>query len=155
MQILRVASAGADLEYRYPDNKVETYPAWISYVGLAGGGPHELKIAFGRRHVYGAERVRVLVLIDGYPHAEFFGADDIGSSGEVLSEIKLHGEVGEPICRYPDDPVPDRYAALNVVGMPTRVLAKGVHSAWAVVANISDHRTMLALAALRRGERAE
>jgi hypothetical protein len=39
MQILRVASAETDLEYRWPDNAVETYPAWISYVGVAGGGP--------------------------------------------------------------------------------------------------------------------
>jgi hypothetical protein len=155
MQILKVASAGADFEYRWPDNTVENYPAWIAYIGTSGGAPHELKIAFGKRRVYGADRVRVLVLVDGYPHAEFFGADDIGSTGEVLSEIKLHGEVGEPICRYPDDPVPERYATLNVVGMPTRVLAKGVHSAWAVVANISDHKTMITLAALRRAERVE
>jgi len=153
MQVLRVAGAGTDFIYEWPDHNIETYRAWITYVGLSGGDLHELKIAFGQSNVYGAERVRVLVLIDGYPQAEFFAADDFASSGEVLSEIKIHAEVGEPICRYPEDSIPERYAALNVVGMPTRVLAKGVHKAWAVVANVSDHRTMLALAALRRAER--
>jgi hypothetical protein len=40
-----------------------------------------------------------------------------------------------------------------VLGLPSRVTGKGVHKAWAVIANISDHRTLSGLAALRRSER--
>jgi len=71
----------------------------------------------------------------------------------VLSEIKVRGEVGEPICRYPEEAVPDRYIMFHVTGLPLRVNAKGVHGAWAVVANISDHESMIALAALKMSER--
>jgi hypothetical protein len=41
----------------------------------------------------------------------------------------------------------------NTVGLPYRVDASGVHNVWAVVANISNHKTMIALAALRNLER--
>ena len=57
------------------------------------------------------------------------------------------------MCRYPDDVVPERYTAFNTVGLPTQIKSKGVRNAWAVVANISDHRTITALATLRRIER--
>ncbi len=153
MQVISVAGAGSDFEFRWPGNTIEKYAAWIAYNALSEDGPLEVKIAFGKRKAYGTDRVRVLVLIGGHPHAEFSGADDYEITGEVLSEIKIHGEVGEPICRYPENRVPDRYAAFNVVGMPTRVSAKGVHNAWAVVANISDHKAIIAFAALRRAER--
>jgi hypothetical protein len=43
---------------------------------------------------------------------------------------------------------------LNVVGLPVRVIAEGVYRAWAVVANIADQKAMVALASLRRYERA-
>lgn len=153
MQIISVIETGSNFEYRWPDTSVETYPNWIKYLARAEDGSHEVTITFGTREVYGKERLRVLVLIDGYPQAEFFGVDDIDYSGEVLSEIKLKGEVGEPMCRYPDDPVPARYGMFNVAGLPTCVDAKGVHNAWAVVDNISDHQSMISLAALRRTER--
>lgn len=70
-----------------------------------------------------------------------------------LGEIKVPGNTGERICRYPEESVPERYSGLPVAGLPTRVNGAGVHNAWAVVANVSDHRTMFALAALRRLER--
>jgi len=41
----------------------------------------------------------------------------------------------------------------NIEGLPLRVQNSGVHRAWAVVANIADHKTLIALAALRRLER--
>jgi hypothetical protein len=153
MQVLRVKNAGTDYQYKWPDNMIELYPTWITYDVVTEDGEHEAKIAFGNRKVYGSERIRVLVLIDEYPQAEFLGTDDNHVSGQVLSEIKIHGDVGEPMCRYPEDPIPGRYMGFDVVGMPTRVSGKGVHNAWAVVANISDHRTMIALAILRREER--
>jgi hypothetical protein len=86
---------------------------------------------------------------------EFLGADDYAVSGDVLAEIKVPGARAQRICRYPDEPVPERYSGLPVVGLPTRVSGSGVHSAWAVVANVADHYTMCALAELRRFERAK
>jgi hypothetical protein len=97
--------------------------------------------------------MRVVVWIDDHPHAEFVGADDFDHSGDVLSEIKVPGDPGERICRYREEPVPERYAGLPVIGLPTRITGTGVHGAWAVMANVSDHRTLIALAALRRLER--
>ena len=99
------------------------------------------------------KRIRVIIWIDEHPHAEFFGTDDYESSGEVLSEIKVPGDKGERICRYPDESVPERYSLFNVVGLPLRGQDPGVHRAWAVVANIAVHKTLVALAGLRRLER--
>jgi hypothetical protein len=153
MQIINVLQAGTDYPYKWPDGSTEIYQTWIEYEALAGDGKHKIKIGFCRRAVYNQERVRVTVWIDEYPQTEFFGADDFAASGEVLSEIRVHGDIGEVMCRYPDDAIPERYTIFNGVGLPTRVNAKGVHNTWAVVANVSDHRTMIALAALRRMER--
>jgi hypothetical protein len=112
-----------------------------------------VRIGFGQRTVYDRSRKRVVVWIDGQPQAEFLGADDFERSGDLLCEIKVPGDIGERICRYPDEPIPERYSGLPVLGLSTRVTGPGVHKAWAVVANISDHRVLFALAALRRLER--
>jgi hypothetical protein len=152
MKILEILDVGSKYVHSWPEGD-EQYGRWVEYRGLAEDGEHRVRIAFGNRKVYGRIRPRVLLLIDGYPHAEFFGADDFEYSGEVLSEIKVRGEVGEPICRYPEEAIPDRYVMFNTTGLPTRVDAKGVHGAWAVVANVSDHESMIAFVALKRSER--
>ena len=77
----------------------------------------------------------------------------MNSSIDVVSEIKVPGNAGERICRYPDEPIPERYSGLPVVGLPVRVSGPAVRNAWAVVANIADHRVLFALAALKRLER--
>lgn len=154
MTVLRVTGAGTDYDYLWPASaEAERYDYWIEYTIGLEDGEHSCLIGFGSRRVYGADRVRVVAWIDGYPHVEFFGADDFEASGDLLSEIKLRGERGERMCRYPDEAVPARYGTLSVAGMPSRVSGAGVHNAWAVVANIADHRTLCALAALRRIER--
>jgi hypothetical protein len=38
----------------------------------------------------------------------------------------------------------------RVEGLPIRVRNPGIHNAWAVVFNIADHKTLIALAMLRR-----
>jgi len=153
MQIVSVIKTGNDYIYRWPSGDEVTYPDWIKYLARSDDGDHEIIVAFGTRPVYGRDRVRIVIFIDYYATAEFFGADDIEFSGEVLSDIKVRGEVGERICRYPEEPVPERYGMFRIVGLPNRVNAKGVHNAWAVVADISDHQSMITLAALRREER--
>jgi hypothetical protein len=153
MQLLDVGSTGTNYHHSWPDGSTEKYPQWVEYRARSVDGEHAVKVAFGHRETYGKRRRRVLVLIDGRPHAEFLGADDFESSGDVLSEIKVPGEKGERMCRYPDEVIPERYSGLPVVGLPTRIAASGVHNAWAVVTNVSDHRTICALAALRRTER--
>ncbi|GEM_PF-1649832 len=149
MQVLRIMNVGTNYQYKWPSGDTEIYKHWVEYVALDKRGEHSVRIGFGRRPAYGKERVRVVVWIDDYPQAEFIGADDSETSGEVLSEIKVPGERGERICRYPDEPIPERYIMFNVVGLPLRVQAKGVHNAWAVSVNIADHKTMVAVAGLR------
>lgn len=153
MQLLDVADVGTNYTYTWPDGSPEKYSSWVEYKALAQDGAHRLRIGFGERFVYGRMRKRVIVWIDSKPHAEFFGADDFENSGDLVSEVKVPGGKGERICRYPDEPIPERYAGLPVLGLPTRVSGTGVHGAWAVVANISDHRMLATLAALRRLER--
>ena len=153
MQIVDVTGIGTNYVYRWPSGDREDYPFWIEYRAIAVDGEHTVRIGFGERPVYGGDRARVVVWIDNHPHAEFLGADDFEHSGDILSEIKVPGDRGERICRYREEPVPERYSGLPVAGLPTRVTGPGVHGAWAVTANISEHRTLVALAGLRRLER--
>ena len=153
MQILDIVGVGTDYDQRWPDSTVERYATWIMYKARDADGEHQVRIAFGERQAYGRNRPRVLVVIDGSPIAEFLGADDFAASGEVLSEIKAAGAAGHGMCRYPDDALPAGYMALQTAGLPTRISGPGVRSAWMVVANVCDHRSMIALASLRRAER--
>lgn len=147
MQTTRLIRAVHDAEHVYvwPSGHREAYPEYIEYKAVSARGEHTVRIGFGRRETYGQDRVRVVVWMDGYPRAEFFGADDFDTTGEVLCVIK----VGKKECRYQEDAIPERYAMFNIVGLPTRVTAKGVHNAWAIVANVADHKTMAALGGLR------
>jgi hypothetical protein len=153
MRVIKINNMGQNFSYRWPSGDTETYDFFVEYIAAAEDGEHKVKVMFGKRDCYGENRVRVIILIDEHVEAEFFGADDFEKSGEILSEIKLPGNKGERICRYPDEPIPERYAMFNVVGLPVRVQKSGVHNAWAVAANIADHKTLIALAALRRLER--
>lgn len=153
MKIVKIIGAGEEFTHKWPDGE-ETYDHFVEYEAKAEDGDHVVKIGFGKRDTYGMkDRIRVLVLIDGKVYAEFLGADDFEVSGEVLSEIKVPGNVGERICRYPEEAVPERYNMFNVEGLPLRVKGKGVHNSWAVVANIGDHKTLVALSGLRKLEK--
>jgi hypothetical protein len=152
MQVVRVEAVGQDYVYQWPAGQ-ETFSWWVEYRARTTDRDHRVRVGFGTREVYGRERIRIVVWIDGNPSAEFFGADDFAESGEVLSEVRVPGERGERICRYPDEAVPERYLMFGPVGLPTRVRAQGVHNAWAVAASIADHHRMVVLAALRNLER--
>ena len=152
MQLLDATSAGTDYRYQWPSGNEESF-IYMDYKAIGTDGEHYVRIGFCDRKTYGEVRRRVVLWIDDHPHAEFVGADDFKQSGEVLSEIKVPGNKGERMCRYPDEPVPERYAGLPIIGLPTRVTGPGVHGAWAIIANIADHHTMTVLAALRRVER--
>jgi hypothetical protein len=153
MQIIKVKDTGRDFQYKWPDDTIENYPYWISYQPRSDQGIREVLIAFGTREVFGKERARVIIFVNGFPQVEFFGADDFDYSGDILWEVKILGQTGERICRYPIDPIPERYNIFNIVGLPNRIVAKDVHDAWAVVANVADHKTLIALTALRMEER--
>ena len=152
MQVISVQAVGQNFVYHWPGGQ-ETFTNWIEYRARASDREHLVRIGFGTRETYGRDRARVVVWVDGHPSAEFLEADDFAASGEVLSEIRVAGDRGERICRYPEEPVSERYIMFNPVGMRTRVTGSGVHNAWAVAANISDHQRMIALAALRNLER--
>ena len=151
MQIVNITQVTPNYQFKWPKD-TEDYPNSIEYRALADDGEHQIRIGFGSRHTYGRERTRVVVWIDNYPQAEFVGADDFNTSGEVLSEIIVPSDGSSRICRYPDEPIPERYTMFNTVGLPVRILAPGVHRAWAVAVNIADHKSMVAVAALRRLE---
>jgi hypothetical protein len=152
MRIIGITGVGSNFLYSWPAGK-ENFDHYIDYRASGGKGEHQVRLGFCHRTTYKRNRIRVVVLIDGRAHAEFLGADDVEKSGEVVVEIKVPGERGERICRYPDEPIPERYNMFNVEGLKLRVKGKGVHGAWAVVANIGDHATMIALAGLRKLER--
>lgn len=141
MQIVNLTDLGKNYKHEWPDRSVENYSSYVTYKTLSEKGQHDVMVTFGKRHVYGKNRVRVLVIIDKHVHAEFLGADDFNKSGDVLSEIKVPGDKGERICRYPEEPVPERYTMFNTIGLPIRVKAKRTHNSWAVVSNIADHKT--------------
>jgi hypothetical protein len=152
MQIIGIKDIGRNFVYKWPEEEV-VYPYYIDYIGRDEEGEHVIRLGFCKTFTYGKERWRVVIWINNHPHAEFIGADDFDVSGELLSEIKVPGARGERICRYPDEPIPARYAMFKIEGMPNRIQGPGVRSAWAVVANIADHKTLITLAALKKLER--
>lgn len=154
MHIIRINDVGKDFTYQWPSSGgKETFEYFIEYLARAEDGEHVVRVGFCKRFAYGKNRMRVVVWIDEYPHAEFLGGEDFEKSGDVLSEIKIPGKIGERICRFPEEPIPDRYAMFRIGGLPARVEGPKVHGAWAVVTNIANQKTMIALAALRRLER--
>jgi len=151
MRITNLKDVGTDYAYQWPVG-IETFEHYIDYEApdTGRGKPHTIRIGFCKnRPTYGTNRIRIVVWIDGYPYAEFLGADDFEKSGEVLSVVK----VGSKDCSYIDDVIPERYVPFRVVGLKTRVSGKGTRNAWAIVANVTDHKTMVALAGLRRLEK--
>jgi hypothetical protein len=153
MLLLDLQAAGTDYAYVWPDGNQEDYGQWIEYRALGPDAEHTVRIGFAIRPAYGSPRKRVVVWIDDHPQVEFVGADDFDRSGDVLTEIKVPGERGLRVCRYPDEKVPGSYTALAVVGMPTRITGPYVHRAWAVLANVGDHHTLAAAAELRQLDR--
>jgi len=152
MKVVSFLGVKDDFEYNWPDQN-EKY-LLIQYIALDDEGRHEVQIGLTERETYGLNRKRVVVFIEGYPYAEFVAADDFDKTGDVLSEIRLFQEDEYlDMCEYPGEGIPAIYANFTVEGLPNRVKAKGVHNAWSVVTNISDHRAMIALAFLRKKEK--
>ena len=149
MQVKAVAGAGNNYSYQWPDS-IEDFGYWIDYLVHEEADEFVARIAFGIRPVYDKPRARVIAWIGGNPEVEFFGTDDYALTGDVITEIKVHGN---KMCRYPDDHVPLEYSTFNVIGLPIVVKAAGVRSAWGVQANISDHKTILQMAFLRKRQR--
>ena len=152
MQIIGIKDAGKNFVYKWPAEEI-VYPFYVDYIGKDERGEHIIRVGFCKLFTYEKERWRAVIWIDNEPQAEFVAADDFDVSGELLSEIKLPGEKGERICKYPDEPVPARYTMFKIEGLPNRIQAPKVHNAWAVVANIADHKTLIALAVLKKLER--
>ena len=152
MKIVSFLGVKENFEYQWFDHKEEY--TLVQYIALDDKGKHEVDIGHTEREAYGLNRKRIVVFIDGYPYAEFVAADDFDKTGELLSEIRLIQEDEYlDMCEYPSEGIPAIYANFTVEGMPNRIKAKGVHNAWSVVANISEHNEMIALAFLRKKEK--
>ena len=141
--------------YAWPDGNEENFDLAVTYKAFSEAGNHNITIGYSYRNTYGRDRRRVVVWIDDYPHAEFLAADDFDKTGEVLSEIRFCEREDESMrmCRYGDDAIPQRYSMFRTDSLKRRVSGDGVHDAWAIVSNISDHTTMSALAGMRKYER--
>ncbi|MHA2357960.1 MAG: hypothetical protein ACXABK_04245 [Candidatus Heimdallarchaeaceae archaeon] len=152
MKIISFLGVKEDFEYHWFNN-IEQYTV-IQYIALDEEGTHEVYIGHTEREAYGLNRKRIVVFIDDYPYAEFVAADDFDKTGDLLSEIRLLQEDEYlDMCEYPEEGVPAFYSNFTVEGLPNRIKTKGVHNAWSVVANISDHKTMISLAFLRKKEK--
>ena len=152
MKIISFLGIKEDFEYQWFET-TEKYLV-LQYIALDDEGRHEVQIGHTERETYGLNRKRIVVFIDGYPYAEFVAADDFDKTGDLLSEIRLIQEDNRfDMCEYPDEGIPAMYASFTVEGLPNRIKAKGVHNAWSVVANISDHKAMISLAFLRKKEK--
>lgn len=153
MQILNVNKVENNYTFKWPDGSIGTFDSIIEYDATSEIGKHILRIGYYKNDTYGKLRRRVVVWIDNRNYAEFTGADDFDITGELLSEIRLYDDKdNKRMCRYGKDSIPERYMPFKVDSMKRRIEGNGVHDAWAVVANIADHSTMLSHAALRRYE---
>ena len=152
MKIISFLGVKENFEYQWFDKK-EQYTV-IQYIAADDEGRHEVQIGHTERETYGLNRKRVVVFIDNYPYAEFVAADDFDKTGDLLSEIRLlQKDEYLDMCKYPEEGIPAIYANFTVEGLPNRIKAKGVHNAWSVVANISEHNEMISLAFLRKKEK--
>jgi hypothetical protein len=152
--MLDILNVGSNYNFKWPGGDIEKFDFTIIYKALSDAGNHKITIGYGYRNTYGKDRRRVVVWIDDYPRAEFLAADDFDITGEILSEIRFYDDEGESkrMCRYASDAIPQRYSMFRVDSLKRRVSGDGVHDAWAIVANISDHITMSALAGMRKYE---
>jgi hypothetical protein len=153
MATIDLIDAGSNYVHQWPHEEF-TYPSWVKYSVTSTDGPHEVLLAFAQLATYGRTRRHIIAFVDGYPTAQFTGTDDFDATGDVVSEIRIQKPDGMSICRYPEDAVPIPYQPFNIVGLPIRIAQKGVHNAWAVQCNVSDHLHMIQVAMLRRLEKA-
>lgn len=152
MKVVSFLGVKENFEYQWFDH-TENYTL-IQYIALDDHGKHDVEIGHTERETYGLNRKRIVVFIDGYPYAEFVAADDFDKTGDLLSEIRLIQEDEYlDMCEYPGEGIPAIYANFTVEGLPNRIKAKGVHNAWSVVTNISNNKTMISLAFLRKKEK--
>lgn len=157
MQILDVLRVAQNCSFTWPGGDTEMFSVAMTYRAVSVEGNHEVTVGYGERITYGIKRRRVVVWIDNYPRAEFMGADDFNLTGEVVSEVKISdkSEKSTRMCRYGSDVVPQRYALFRTDSLKRRVSGVGVHDAWAVVVNVADHESMIALASMRKYEKGE
>lgn len=152
MKIISFLGVKENFEYQWFDN-VEKYTV-VQYIAIDNEGRHEVQIGHTERETYGLNRKRIVIFIDNYPYAEFVAADDFDRTGDLLSEIRILQKDGNfDMVEYAEEGIPSFYSNFTVEGLPNRIKTKGVRNAWSVVANISDHKTMIALAFLRKHER--
>lgn len=148
MRALDIIAVGIDYEFTWFDHgehKVVNYPHYIEY--RVQGVEDPARVGFGHETRYGCERRRVIVWVDGHATG-FLGADDFKVTGEMVHGLYLPGQ--RAICRY-TEPKPEDYSGLTLIEYKSSIRAPKVPHAWAVVANIADHATMIRAAIARRG----
>ena len=155
MKIKDIDDVVKNHSFKWPGGDIENYDHVVVYNAISNSGSHKISVGYTYRNTYGRDRRRVVVWIDNYPCAEFLEADDFDVSGEVLSEIRFYDpkKASKRMCRYASDVIPERYSMFRIDSLKRRIIEKRVNDAWVIVANISDHSTMISLAAMRKYER--
>ncbi len=108
---------------------------------------------FMKKVGYRRDRLRVVVWIDGHPHAEFLGADDLRSRGKWWLRLKSPENEAKEFVVTPMNQSLSATPCSRWRGLNYGSGGKGVRGTWAVIPNVGNHETVIALAGLRRLER--
>ena len=109
------------------------------------GHSFTVKLGFTVRKAAGKERVRIVILVNGYPTSEFAGADAvIGGASLVASVIKVNGK------HVPaKSEVPPTYAGMQIGSYREVVDGPNASYGMAVICAQDDYPTMVKHALIR------
>jgi len=129
---IKLVKVDPQYTYRWPDGSIETYKAVVYNVQS-----REVSIGFTQKKAYGTMRGRVVVFVDGYPEAEFCGADDYDITGRLVAVIK------RPDGKYMDmNELNEEYVGLPIFDHST-IITKGFKGKVGLVATEYDHDLMI------------
>jgi len=148
------SSDGYSLEIKSAPNYTQKWPGPNDYEPLTNvqegtarynGHSFTVKLGFAIRNAAGKERVRIVILVNGYPAAEFAGADAvIGGTSLVASVIKVNGK------HVPaKSEVPPTYAGMPIGSYREIVDGPNASYGMAVICAQNDYPTMVKHALIR------
>jgi len=98
-------------QYKWPEGPPERFRRGQDLVVAYAGGRHRVRVGVGSHHVYGRQRVHLVVWVNGSPTVEGVEADDYVRSASLLSLIKL----GTKKRVWERNEIPSGYDAYHVV----------------------------------------
>jgi hypothetical protein len=149
MKITDLLSVNPDFKYQWPRGG----PEHMILVEFIADSNVRIGLGFTMRPVFGQDRKRVIVFVNGHPEAQFVGTDDYEATGEVIGIIKKPGSQAH---YKPKESLPDEYLGMPIVIYRDRIQWRGAFNSRSLLANIADFPTMIkhALIQTRWGRRA-